>query len=81
MGPRSAIASAKYFGAYDVIPGGVIICEPCMVWKSKRSAIPKKSNHVPSDKPNRRIYTDITTIRQVGGKLLKSGVWLELKER
>ena len=80
MGPRSAIASAKHFGAYDVIPGGVIMCELCMVGKSKRNVIPKKSNHVPSNTPNGRVYTDITTIRQVGGKVLKKGLWLELKD-
>ena len=56
------------------------MCEPCMVGKSKRSVIPKKSNHVPSNKPNGRVYTDITTIRQVGGKALKRGVWLEIKD-
>ena len=79
MGPRSAIASAKHFGAYDVIPGGVIMCEPCMVGKSKRSVIRKKSSHT-SNKPNGTVYTDITTIRQVGGKVLKRGVWLEIKD-
>ena len=41
MGPRSAIASAKHFGQYDVIPGGIIMCEPCMIAKSKRAVIPK----------------------------------------
>ena len=80
MGPRSANVSAKHFGSYDVIPGGVIMCEHCMIAKSKRAVIPKTGNHVLSNTPNCRIYTDITTIREVGWVKLNKGVWLEIKD-
>ena len=63
---RDAIASARQIDAYDVIPGGVVLFEPCLVAKSKRKNINKKVGHVLSDKPNGHIYLDITTIREVG---------------
>ena len=77
---RDAIASAKLIGAYDVIPGGVVMCEPCLVAKSKRKNINKKGGHVLSNKPNGRIYLDITTIKEVGKIKLTKGVWKEVTD-
>ena len=59
-------ASAKLIGNYDLIPGGIVVCEPCMVAKSKRSYLNKGGKHVLSTVPNGRVYLDINTIREVG---------------
>ena len=35
MSLRDAVAAAKHIGNYDVLPGGVVMCEPCMVAKAR----------------------------------------------
>ena len=80
MSLRDAVTAAKHIGHYDVLPGGVVMCEPCMVAKSKRANLNRKGGHVMSTVPNQRIYLDITTIREVGKVKLTKGVWFEVKD-
>ena len=55
MSVRDAVAAAKHIGTYDVLPGGVVMCEPCMVGKSRRANLNRKGGHIKSETPNGRI--------------------------
>jgi hypothetical protein len=61
MGEDMTRKAAKHLG-WEITKGVLAPCESCAVGKAKQTNVPKKSEHVVSQKNGEQLFLDITTI-------------------